>query len=500
MPQNKIKKDETKTKTPAINQEKLENSPSSTNTTLLAMIVVLLLLIVLGGVGAFGWYWWRNREQKVHQLQSQVESQVQTQAGNELTNENSAPPAPQPQGLVYENQKYGFRLNFTPSWENYRAESNDVSNSFEANRTCFFLPTQYSQYTDELPDYTSPFCISAYPANTWDQEAKKNSVGMGSMGEVVGRNSQYVLVYSHFNGDMPPDVPQQAINDMPNIAKGIAIFEPVTNSNENNAAASENTGTIDNPASSTRPTVDPDFQMSGVYYWNCKHRYTLTYPATWSNNGMNENSNLVILKGNQMQLWVEAIPIMVTDDLQSFAKKQAPKIPGELTWVESIAWSGEADVLRATYHNPDSVVLWWQAGDYGIQVRAIGNGSSDELARTFDTMATLDPNKEIYQCNHPTRTTQNSGNPTNTNQSNNDCAYPKGDVKDWWCQATKAEQDCYEQKIGDSGVKDSHCKWGKTSKDIKCSYPKGDPANWWDDASDSAKACYIDSGGTAPSN
>ena len=471
---------------------------SNANTVLLVIIIVLLSLIVIAGICFAGWYFWKmKQEQKMRQLETQIQSQ--SQLGNPVKNENAAPNTASEQGLVYENNDFGFRLNFTPSWENYRAESNAMGGDFEVSRTCFFLPTKYANYTGELPEYTSPFCISAFVAYSWDEEEKRNSAGLGPMGEVVGRNSKYVFVYSHFNGDMPPDVPQQAILDMPIIAEGIETFEPCQNSSSNVSPQNANLGSsIENPITGSRPVVSPDFQMSGVYYWNCKHRYTLTYPADWANNGMTSDSNVVILKGNKVQLWIEAVPITVTENLQSFAKKRAAKISGDLALVRSVDWNGEATILQATFRNPDSIALWWQAGDYGMELKAFGPGYNNEYMNIHDTISTLDPNINVYQCNSASLSKTWVKTTANINV-NKGCTYPNGDVVDWWCQVSEKERDCYEEKYGDpAGVSDKDCVKTTDSKDRECNYPKGDVEDWWEDASEFAKDCFIDDGGIPP--
>jgi hypothetical protein len=502
MPKNKNKNEERKNEPVETTPETPTESQTSTNTVLLVIVIVLLCLIVLGGLGIGGWYFWQSqKEQKIKQL----ESQIQTEVSDAIKNESQVANSLREQGLVYENKDFGYRLNFTPSWEKYRAEGGTMGGDFEVNRMCFFLPTKYPEYTGELPEYTSPFCISAFVAYSWDEEQKRNSGGLLPMGEVVGRNSKYVLVYSHFNGEMPPDVPQQAVLDMQIIAEGIEVFEPQSSpgsAGTTGAVVGDSAGgTLDSPAAGTRPTVNPDFQMSGVYYWNCKHRYTMTYPAAWSNNGMTSNSNVVILKGNQVQLWIEAVPITVTETLQGFAKKREAKISGELVWVESIDWNGEATLYRATYRNPDSIVLWWQAGDYGMELRAFGPGYNKEYDNIFNAISTLDPNKNVYQCNSGVSETNNYKKATATEMVGK-CSYPNGDVVDWWCAVSEGERDCYEDENGDPPeISDSDCDWNKKKPKKgfeECPFPDGDVENWWDDASKKEKDCFEENGGIPP--
>ena len=436
----------------------------------------------------------------------QLESQVQNQAVTVSQMQTASPVGDlQKAGLVYENKDLGYRLNFTPSWEKYRAESGDIGGDFEINRTCFFLPTKYDDFTGELPEYTSPFCISAFVADSWDKEQRRNSSGLGPMGEVVGRNSKYVFVYSHFNGEMPPDVPQQSVLDMPKIAEGIEVFEPTfaeVSAGRPQAGLVGNTGsgTLESPTIGTRPTVNPDFQMGGVYYWNCKHRYTITYPTAWSNNGMNSNSNVVILKGNQAQLWIEAAPITVYETLEGFANKRSKNLSGDLVWVERINWNDETTVYQATYRNPDSLVIWWQAGNYGMELKAFGPRYNNEYDNIVNTISTLDPNKNVYQCS--SATTNPVDKAAVATKPAGKC-YPNGDVVDWWCAVSEEVRDCYEDENGDPPeISDSDCDWSKKKpkKDFEegCSFPNVDVEDWLDDASTDERDCFLENGGVPP--
>jgi|GEM_PF-1581731 len=430
-------------------------APSSTNTVLLVIIIILLLLIITGVLGWMGWRYFKNKKEN---LVKQFEQSVQQQNRNvpqEAARDYQEKTVPDSQNyLVYENKEFGFRLKFTPAWANYRAEPQTLGGDFEVSRDCFFLPTEYKEYTGELFEYTSPFCISAYVAYSWDETQETNGYSaIAPMGEVVGRNSRYVFVYSHFNGDMPPDVPQQAILDMQKIAEKIEVFEPSSAGTGISGPTSEagieyDNSSFQSPTPGSRPVVDPDFQMTGVYYWNCKHRYTLTYPTAWSNNGMTFDSNVVILKGSQSQIRIEAVPIAVAETLQGFAQKRAAKIEGNQVWVESIDWNGEATVFQVTYRNPDSMVLYWLAGDYGMELKAFGSGYNGEYDNIQKTIATLDPNITIPQCSASLSKTSEYKTPKASAKSKK-CSHPNGDVEYWWDSASAAEKQCFIDEYGE---------------------------------------------------
>jgi|GEM_PF-5459318 len=273
------------------------------------------------------------------------------------------------------------------------------------------------------------------------------------------------------------------------------------NLNANRSAVSAGSGTFESPSTATRPIVSPDFQMSGVYYWNCKHHYTLTYPAAWANNGATSSSNPLILKGNQVQLWVQAIPIASSETLKDFVKERAAKISGQLAWVEAIDWDGTT-MTQVTYRGPDSLALWWLTTNYGMEIKAFGPGYENEYENIANTISTLDPNRNVYQC--ATNPNQTFGKPAAATQpvttaATSKCTYPSGDPVDWWCMTNEAERDCYESQHGDpDDVSDKDCVKTTDEDDEECNYPKGPVADWWDDASKSAKNCYLDDGGTPP--
>lgn len=276
--------------------------------------------------------------------------------------------------------------------------------------------------------------------------------------------------------------------------------------NLNSNLAVSGNGTFENPSTATRPIVSPDFQMTGVYYWNCKHHYTLTYPAAWANNGATSSSNPLILKGNQVQLWVQAFPIASSETLKDFVKERSAKISGQLAWVESLDWDGTA-LMQVTYRGPDSLALWWLTTNYGMEIRALGPGYQNEYENIANTVSTLDPNRNVYQCaSNPNQTFGKATTATQTVQPNvptaPSCTYPNGDPVDWWCMVSEAQRRCYEKEHGGKpdDINDKDCVETTDSNDKDCNYPKGDAADWWDGASKFAKQCYLDDGGIAPEN
>jgi hypothetical protein len=274
------------------------------------------------------------------------------------------------------------------------------------------------------------------------------------------------------------------------------------NLNSNSAAVTGN-GTFKSPSTTTRPIVSPDFQMSGVYYWNCKHHYTLTYPAAWANNGATSASNPLILKGNQVQLWVQAFPIAGSETLNDFVKERSVKISGQLAWVESLDWDGTA-LTQVTYRGPDSLAMWWLTTSYGMEIKAFGPGYAKEYENIANTLSTLDPNRNVYQCaSNPNQTFGKAATATQpvqpTAPATPSCTYPDGDPVDWWCMVSEAQRDCYENKHGDpDDISDKDCVKTTNEDDEDCNYPKGPVEDWWDDASKSAKNCYLDDGGDPP--
>ena len=408
---------------------------------------IFLAIIILAGLAFGGWWYYKNRIKKsLQNAQQQMQQQTQTIAGTETTSDDA-----------YSNSAFGFRLKMPASWKNYQAKSESLGGDFEVGRVSFFLPTAQKEgwESPDMPGYFNPFVITVCVKDSWDEALRANGVSM-PMGEEIGRNNYFVFVWTHFNGDPPNDVSRQAILDMQTIVDSVEVFNvngesssadvssPVASAVSGTSGLSWETG--------TKPSRDADFDYDSVYYWNCKHYYTLNYPTAWSNNGMTYDSNVVILKGNKVQVWVEAVSIPVSKTLDEFARERAAKIEGVQAWNETVDWGNGTTVFRATYTNPDSTALWWMSGSgYGMELKALGPGYNDNYSNINGLLATLDPNSQYVgaKCGSAKAAAPKTVAPKATTQS---CSFPNGDIEYWWNTVSQSVRDCYTAKYGDPGL------------------------------------------------
>lgn len=402
---------------------------------------IFFVIIVLAGLAFGGWWYYKKYIKKsVQKVQQQTQSQVQNQMPQPVAETQSSE-------TVYVNNTFGFRLKMTPAWKDYKTKEEAIGGDFEVSRVSFFLPTTQKEgwESPDMPGYFNPFVITVCVKDSWDEALRANGMSM-PMGEEIGRNNYNVFVWTHFNGDPPSDVSEQAIRDMQTIVDSTEVWNvDETNAGVTGLNAPVASGT--NWETGTKPSRDADFDYDSVYYWNCKHYYTLNYPTAWSNNGMTYDSNVVILKGNKVQVWVEAVSIPVSKTLDEFARERAAKIEGVQAWNETVDWGNGTTVFRATYTNPDSTALWWMSGSgYGMELKALGSGYNDNYSNINGLLATLDPNSQYVgaKCSPakaaaPKATTKN-------------CSFPNGDIEYWWNTVSQSVRDCYISKYGDPGL------------------------------------------------
>lgn len=390
------------------NSTSKKTSDNGSGNALLVIIIVLLIFIILGASAWLGFKYWQKKTEEIKkdyqiQMQKEVKEKPETEEKISDNKNSNSPIVSEKQSYFYENKDFGFRLNFSSSWKDFKTRTQKQGGDFEVSRTCFFLPITEGESSVEMPGYFNPFCISAYVADSWDEAQKAGDTAVSLAGEEVGRNSLYAFVFSHFNGDAPAEISQK-ISDMQQIAESIDVFEPKNEESSFNENPTSEAGVVSgdsnfsDPSPGQREKVDPDFQMSGVYYWNCKNRYALTYPTAWSNNGMTFDSDTVILKGNKIQLWIEKKIIGSAETLQDFAEKESAKIGGNAVWVENINWQNNTTVFRVTFRNPDAMALFWIAGDYGMALKAFGPGYNGEYDNIQKTIATLATNSSHPSC------------------------------------------------------------------------------------------------------
>jgi len=183
---------------------------------LVASAIFLVILMLAGLVFGGWWYYKKYIKKSVQKIQQQTQSQAQNQIGQPLATQSSE--------TEYVNNTFGFRLKMPASWKNYQAKSESLGGDFEVGRVSFFLPTTQKEgwESPDMPGYFNPFVITVCVKDSWDEALRANGVSL-PMGEEIGRNNYYVFVWTHFNGDPPSDVSQQAIRDMQTIVDSTEV-------------------------------------------------------------------------------------------------------------------------------------------------------------------------------------------------------------------------------------------------------------------------------------
>lgn len=147
------------------------------------------------------------------------------------------------------SNEYGFILNFTDNWSNYKAElivsKEDEAPVFEdldrfidindetdeqlqqgfVGRYIFYYLTEEASLLSNVEGYEDIFSLDMYRLDEYD------AIKSGELKEIA-RNNIYVFTYSNYyiqNQDtdivLPQDVPQVAIDDIKTIAEGIETFD-----------------------------------------------------------------------------------------------------------------------------------------------------------------------------------------------------------------------------------------------------------------------------------
>jgi hypothetical protein len=402
----------------------------------LVATAIFLAVLILAGLACGGWWYYKKYVKKTAQkIEQSAQSPAVTSVGSQGEN------------LTYTNNQFGFSVTMTPAWKEYKVKEQTLGGDFEVGRIGFFLPTAQNDWESiDMPGYFNAFAISAYVKDSWDEALKAGGASM-PMGEEIGRNSLYVFVWSHFNGEPPSDISAGTIRDMQTIVNGIQTFSPAGAAG--GSAAPSSTAAISGSTgweTGTRPVRNADFDYDSVYYWNCKHKYTLNYPTAWSNNGMTYDSNIVILKGNKVQVWVEAVSIPASKTLQVFAEERAAQISGVRAWNEIVDWGNGVTVLRSTFTKPNSQALWWiSSSGAGMELKTIGDGYDNSYTTIQNLIATLDPNSSYIGAKCGSTSTSEAAPKTNVKK---DCSFPNGDIEYWWNSVSQDVRDCYISKYG----------------------------------------------------
>ncbi len=399
---------------------KKEEGNDSSRKVLMGILIaagVLLIVLVISGIVAFGYFISKMKKD------NSPAGQKQTSAADSK--------------LTYENQDYGFRLKMTDVWKDYKVHVKPTDGGFGAAKIDFYLPSQMANYTDQ-PGYVNLFTVNAYYIDLWSDYQEFCQTAMCA-GEEIGRNSQYVFTYYHINGFPPDDVSSQAMPDMEKIIKGIEIFEP--DLGEYQAALDSFSQSV--ASADSRPLYDVNFAEDSIYYFNCKYKYSINYPASWTTETATRNSIQVFFVGPQTRMKVESLGLVPGQSLKSFSDERTSLMEGNLALSETIDWDGTS-VVRSWFTHPDSQALHWITGNRGMELMAFGTGYNSQFTTIEKMLGTLYVNSLPAECGSTSSTSSSS-------TSGLDCSgwtHPNGDIEYWWDEISEAERQCYISRFG----------------------------------------------------
>jgi hypothetical protein len=403
------------------------NKKQSSDKTLVIVLIVAGSLLVLAAVFmmvVFGYIFYKAKMGKISSSPNQ----------SNVSEENSK--------NVYINNDYGFRLKMTDSWKNYKVDVKQTDGGYGAAKIDFYLPSQGADYTD-IPGYVNLFTINAYYIERWSEYQDFCQTAMCA-GEEIGRNQDYVFTYYHINGFPPDDVPEQAISDMENIIKEIEVYTPNSGYESASNAYSSVEGNLAESATSpeSRPAYNFNFASNSDYYYNCKYRYMINYPTSWSTENATSNSIQVFFIGPSAKVKVESLGLIPGQSLNSFADERTSLMEGNLAFSETIDWDGTL-VVRSWFTHPDSQSMHWIAGSRGMELMAFGTGYNSQFTKIENMLGTLLINSTPSECS--------SSSASSSSSQSFDCSswnHPNGDIEYWWDTVTEAERQCYISKYG----------------------------------------------------
>ena len=361
-----------------------ENKSSKKGLLITLIIITMLILIFLVGAGIYFGYKvvaLKIKKSQAIQLPSQISEDLPKEEVKTQKSEEN----------IYKNSELGFLMNIPASWKNYKMKMETMGGDFEVARLNFYLPTNAADISTKLSGHLNLFTISAYVRYSWEEAMAAGTTDM--LGEEIGRNNMYVFVCSHINGDPPSDIPQQAVLDM-----GIMTRSLKTTDISSDVESHGDSGQTE-IAEGGRPAKDFSFVNNSVYYWNCKHKYALNYPLSWSNNGMTYDSNVVILYGKNLQTRIEAISIPTSKTLQEFAEERSSNISGVKAWSEAIDWDGKTTIFQYSFTKPTSSAIYWFSENYGMEMKIFGSGYDLEYDNIKNMFSALEPSYTYKTCN-----------------------------------------------------------------------------------------------------
>lgn len=374
----------------------------------LAILFLIVVLFILLGVIAGGVYWYIHNknldnnskdeiikslleERKENSLNKSEASEDRVTMAKKEKEENATT-----KDLMYENKEYGFRLKLTPSWADYKVKEVFQGGDFNVADVDFYLPSQELDGNSDIPGYTKMFSISVYVTESWQEAGGEQSNG-DTVYEVLGSNDFYTFVYSHLNGLNVTDISSQAIKDMDTIAHSIKLFDSQSVAHDDADLSKSNAVNTDieyDDIYSNRFKFDENFAKNSIEYWNCKFNYQLNYPSAWSNNGMTNMSQKVVLYGKGVTATIKAVEAKGLTIKEFFVREYKKEFPKAVLEPEGDRFfMSETNTLTyyLAFAAPYEWRLYWRVADsdMGIVLTVKGKGfikEWDNITKMFGTL------------------------------------------------------------------------------------------------------------------
>lgn len=376
--------------------------------------VIIFIGAIIVGVGLGVGYWYMNN--RITSPPSDVIVPMEPVVQVQKIKENVPVIKETVKEKIYTNKEFGFALPMTSSWNDYVAKEIVLGGDFNVAQVDFYLPTQEVISDTDIPGHVHLFTISIYITESWDEAVSEGIMDADLYGEIVGENDFYLFVYSHLNGIPPEDISTQAIIDMDKIAKNIKTFTSQDVAYDDPASFDAGHSPIQNDVGRVpfdvyqgEEAIDYDalysdyyamnnaFAQSAIEYWNCAHQYELYYPLSWSNNGMTNMSDTVILKGsNGVETKIQAVDArgMTVDDFFKVQyKKEFPLAQMEPTAEKLLVPENNTVVYYLAFAAPYERRLYWKVADsdMGIQM-TVKNIGTDEWNNMTNMLGSLQMN------------------------------------------------------------------------------------------------------------
>jgi hypothetical protein len=377
----------------------------------IAIAFATVSLFVLLGVIAGGIYWYtKNQETHKKDVASQITQELlkekasKSNATKSISKTDDYNEEVYGETPAYFNDEFGFDLQMLPGWEKFKVKEEFLGGDFNVAEVRFYLPTKSSDIETDVPGYMHMFTVSIYVTESWE-DPERDHTNDDMLGEVVGSNDFYTFVYSHFNGVPPSDISQETVLNMDKMVNNIDTYQSDTDEYDD----SEMFDDVDYDA-----VYSDYYQFSDVYaqnsirYWNCMYRYQFNYPVTWSNNGMSNISDKVVLRGDNVVATIRTEDATGMTGEEFFVKEYKKEFPKAVLEPESdklLMPETNTVIYHLAFAAPYERRLYWKVTDAGEEGKEVGivmtikgSGFEKEWDNIINMLGTLEVNVFMEEC------------------------------------------------------------------------------------------------------